>query len=218
MTTSAQRARERTLRGGRKRGAAVRQRSKRPLDVQSIRAALDGERALSWRRQRFVRIDQRTNARGEAEPLQSGGREDDRVVASLVELAQARVHVAAQRFDANTGMPLPQLGLAAQARRADDRSGGQRGDRFMIIGNERVARIFARRDGREDEPLGYVHRDVLQRVDGKIGAPFAKRVLELLDEEALAADRGQRPVEQAIALRRDAQQLDGQVGMERAQP
>jgi hypothetical protein len=41
-------------------------------------------------------------------------------------------------------------------------------------------------------------------VDGKIGAPFAKRVLELLDEEALAADRRKRSIDDAIALGRSA--------------
>ena len=55
------------------------------------------------------------------EPLQPGRCEDDRVVATLVELAQARVDVAAQRLDSQLRIALAQLRLAAQARRADDR-------------------------------------------------------------------------------------------------
>ena len=39
----------------------------------------------------------------EAEPDQPGGGEDDRVVAAFVELAQARVEVAAQRLEAQVG-------------------------------------------------------------------------------------------------------------------
>ena len=45
-------------------------------------------------------------------------------------------------------------------------------------------------------------------MDGEVGAAFAQRGLELLDEQALAADRRERPVEHAIALRRDAEQVD----------
>src|SRR6185369_17429440 len=41
----------------------------------------------------------------------------------------------------------------------------------------------------------------------------AKRVLELLDEEALAADRRKRSIDDAIALGRDAEQFHGRAAV-----
>ena len=43
---------------------------------------------------------------------------------------------------------------------------------------------------------------------GEIGAVLAHRLLELLDEQTLAADIRERPILDAIALRRDAAQDD----------
>ena len=88
------------------------------------------------------------------EPLQAGRGEDDRVVSAFVELAQARVHVAAQRLDDELRKALAQLRLAPQARSADDRAVGQRVERVVAIGNERVARVLARHDRGEREAVG----------------------------------------------------------------
>jgi hypothetical protein len=43
-------------------------------------------------------------------------------------------------------------------------------------------------------------------MDGEIGAVVGHRLLELLDEKALAADFGERLLEDAIALRGEAEQ------------
>ncbi len=108
---------------------------------------------------------------------------------------------------------LAQLRLASQARRADDGAGRQRRQRIVTVGDERIARILARGNRREHEAVGKVHRHVLQRMDGEVGASFAHRGFELLDEQSLAADGGERPVDHAIALRRDAEQVHARAGM-----
>ena len=59
---------------------AIGERRKRRDDVGTVGAAFDRERALPGGRQAFLRIEQRRDARREAEPLQARGREDDRVV------------------------------------------------------------------------------------------------------------------------------------------
>ena len=128
--------------------------------------------------------------------------------APLVELAQPRVDVSAQRQDRQQRIALAQLRLAAQARRSDARAARQPGEIEIVIGHERVARILALGDRREREAVGHVHRHVLQRMHGEVGAAVRHRQLELLDEEALAADVGERPVQHAIALGRHAEQLD----------
>ena len=106
----------------------------------------------------------------------------------------------------------------AQARRADARAAGQLREIEIAIGDERVARILALADRREREALGHVHRHVLQRVDGEVGAAFGHRHFELLDEQPLAADVGERLVEHAVALRGEAEQLDLARRIHRGEP
>ena len=88
----------------------------------------------------------------------------------------------------------------------------------VAVGHERVARILARGDRRQREALRHVHRHVLERMHGEIGAALGHRDLELLDEQPLAADVGERPVEHPVALRRHAEQLDLAAGIERREP
>src|SRR5262249_58582923 len=108
MTIARQRARERALGGGRERRAEVRERRERGDDIGTIGATFEGERALPGRRQTLVGLEQRADAIAVTEALQSRGREDDRVVPRFVELAQARVDVAAQRFDTELRKALAQ--------------------------------------------------------------------------------------------------------------
>ena len=141
-----------------------------------------------------------------------------RVVPPLVELAQSRVDVAAQRLDAQMRMALAQLRFAAQARRADHGVLRQVGERRVAIGHERIARVLARGDRGERESRRHLHRHVLQRMHGEVGAALVHRDLEFLDEQALAADRRERLVEDAVALRGQSQQVDDHAGILRDEP
>ena len=120
LAASAERTRERALGRRRERRPAIGERRECLQQVRAIGATLDRERTLPGRRQAFVGIEQRANARAESEALQSCGSKDDRVVTAFVELRKTRLHVAAQRIDAKARMALAQLRFAAQARRADD--------------------------------------------------------------------------------------------------
>src|SRR5438046_9322114 len=53
---------------------------------------------------------------------------------------------------------------------------------------------------------------------GEIRAPFAHGELEFLDKEPLAADRRQRTIDDAIALRRHAEQFDRAARIKRLEP
>ena len=99
LAAAAQRARERTLGRRRERRRTIGERPSAASEIAAIGAAFDRERTLAGRRQAVVRIEQRADPRAEPEPLQSGRRQDDRVVPAVVELAQPRVDVAAQRLD-----------------------------------------------------------------------------------------------------------------------
>ena len=60
-----------------------------------------------------------------------------------------------------------------------------------------------------------LHGNILQRVDREIRPPIGHRRLELLDEEPLAPNVGERPLLHLVALRREAEQLDLAARMER---
>lgn len=157
-------------------------------DIGAARGDLDAERALPRGGQAVVDVEQRADPRGEAETLEARGGEDDRRVIAAVELREPRVEIAAQRPHVEPRMARAQHRLAAQARRADDGARRQRVERRVIVRHERVARILAAHHRREREAFGQRHRHVLQRMHGEIRAAVGKRALELLDEQALAAD------------------------------
>ena len=125
-------------------------------------AHLETECALTRTRQHGVGLEQRADAGREAQPLQAGGGEHDRVVLPFVELAQPRVEVAAQRLDLQVGPLRAQLHDAAQARGADARAVRQLVQRRMARGHERIARVLALQHRGQREAVGQVHRHVLQ--------------------------------------------------------
>ena len=52
---------------------------------------------------------------------------------------------------------------------------------------------------------------------GQVGPPLEQRQLELLDEQPLAADLGERAIEDPVALGRHPEDLDAAVRVQRAQ-
>ena len=97
--------------------------------IGAIGAALDRQRALPGGGQAFLRIEQRRDPLGEAEPLQAGGREDDRVVLPSSSLRKRVLTLPRSGAIDEQRIALAQLRFAAQARRADARAAGQPGER-----------------------------------------------------------------------------------------
>ena len=116
------------------------------------------------------------------------------------------MHIAAKRNDAQVRAAGEDLGSAPQRGRAHDGARRQLVDALRRAGDQDVARVGARQQCRDDEPAGEGRRHVLHRVDREIDGAGQQGLLDLLDEQALAADLGQRPVLDAIA--RGADQLD----------
>ena len=107
----------------------------------------DAECALSGCGAHDVRWNDLLDQFGLAEALQSGEGEDDGVIFSLFELAQASVDVAAQRMDVEIGADGLELRLAPQARGADARALGQFLKARILTRAEGVARILSLSDG-----------------------------------------------------------------------
>ena len=95
-------------------------RDRRPHPL-VVRARLERQRSLPGRGDEVERLRRAL----QPQPLQPGGGEDDRVDLARVELAQARVDVAAQLHDLEVGPHGEQLRAPAQRGGADPRARGQ---------------------------------------------------------------------------------------------
>ena len=151
------------------------------------------------------------------EARQAGGRQDRAGHALFFQLAQAGLHVAADVDDLKIGAQRQQLRAAPQARGADDRAAGkvvESARREGRAAHEHVAHVLARREGDDGEALGDLRGHVLGRMHGEVGAAVQHGRLELLREQPLVAELGQRRVEQLVALGLDDLDLDAQAGMQ----
>ena len=116
--------------------------------------ALDADRTLRHRRQHLLGLQRGRDHAFQAEPDQPGHGQERRLHLAGLELAQPRLHVAAQGHHDQIGSGGAQLGLAAQGGGADDGTLGQLGDAARAAGDQRVPRVGARQDGADDEPVG----------------------------------------------------------------
>ncbi len=186
----------------------MRQRCDQRLNRRVAAAAFDTDGALADRRQNNLRAQFLTNARRETQALETGAGENDGVVFALIELGQARIHVTAQIAHHQVGPPRAQLALAAQTGRADARALRQVVERGEVIRDEGVARVLAFEDHGQFQAVGQLHRHVFHGMHRDVGAVFQHGLFQFLDEQALAADFGQRAVENLIAAGGHADQFD----------
>ena len=145
----------------------------------------------------------------ETEPENAGGREQRPVVLAGGDLPDPRVDVSPDRADLEVGPKRAQLGRAAQAARPDDGSFRQVGQRLALTRDETVAHVLAPRHRADDDAVRVLRGQILQRVHGEVDLAVPERPLELLGEEPLAADLGQRLARRlrAVARRRDHSRL-----------
>ena len=83
------------------------------------------------------------------------------------------------------------------------------GDALDVAGDQDIACIFARQEGGDHEACRLRRRHVLHAVHRGIDPTRQQRLLDLLDEQALAAGLGQRAVLDGIARGSDGDDLDG---------
>ena len=96
-------------------------------------------------------------------------------------------------------------------------AGGQVGQRRVVVADEGVGRVRARQDGRQLEARLQRGRHILERVHRDVRAAVLHRHFQLLEEQALAADGGQRAVEDLVAARGQRHQLHHESRMRLAQ-
>src|SRR5207247_9764392 len=118
----------------------------------------------------------------EAEPVETAGRENDRVETALMPLPQARVDIAPQRLDREVGLERVQLRAPAHRGGADAHAGAE-----LAGAAQGVARIITLEVRTYGEAFGIRGRHVLGRVHGDVHATCEERLFELLHEDAARA-------------------------------
>jgi hypothetical protein len=161
-------------------------------------ARRDGDRALPRSGQERVDVEDRASPLREAEPLQAGEREQGRADRARLGLAQPCLDIAVQKHRLVGAKP-QRLGLTAKRRRAEGRFAREVLDRIGPCGDERVAHVFTRQIGGDDDALGHERGQVLGRVHGGVDRAREERGVNLLGEQALAAGLGERAVLDRIA-------------------
>ena len=171
-------------------------------------AALDADRALRRGRREGDRIEDLRRHVELAEALQAGIGEQRRIGLSFGELAEAGIHLATEDDDVEVRPKAADERLAAQRGRADGRALRQVEKALCRAADEGVADILARQEGREVQALRQLRRHVLGGVHGKVQRAGGKLRLDLLGEQALAADQRQRAVGDAVAGGREHDDLE----------
>ena len=90
------------------------------------------------------------------------------------------------------GAVAQQLRLPAQRSRADARTLRQGREAWCLLRKKHVARVVARQHAGDLQPLGQPSLDILQRMHGEVDMAVDQRLIDLLGEQALAADLGKR--------------------------
>ena len=148
----------------------VRQGAERSHQVGAVTAHLDAQGALASGGQHLGGGELGADALAQAQALEAGGRQHDGVVLAFIELAQARVEVAAQWLDFQVRAQRVQQHLAAQARRADHGALRQLAQAGIAWRNKGVARVFALHHAGQGKAVGQHHGHVLERVHGDVRA------------------------------------------------
>src|SRR5699024_1144904 len=126
------------------------------------------------------------------DPADSGRGEDDGVEATVTDVGDAGVDVSAHSPDLDIGAGGLQLHGAPGRTGADGRSGRQLGQAQAVAADEHVGGVDARWDRRHlDAHLGG-GRQVLERMDGEVDLALVQRLSHRGDEDAGAAESGQR--------------------------
>ena len=140
--------------------------------------------------------------------LEAGRGQHDGVVLTFVELAQPRVQVAAQGLNAQVRPQGLEQHQPAQARSADHRALRQGRQAGVGVGDKRVTRVFALHHAGQRKAGRQIHGHVFERMHGDVGTAVGQRGFEFFDKQTLAANLAQRAVQNLVALRGHAQQLD----------
>ena len=164
-----------------------------------VAADLHRDRPLRAGREEDGRVEDLGRDIGDAEPVEARQREERPIAHPRLEFLEAGLHVAAQDIAFEVRPGAAHQRLTPQRGSADGGPGRQVGEAHAAAADEDVAHILTREEGAEGEVGGQDRLEVLGGVDGAVDPTLLKCGLDLLGKETLAADLGQRPVEDLVA-------------------
>jgi len=173
-----------------------------------VAADFDPERSLTDGRETLGSLEIAGDLLLPAHPVNPGCRQNDGIVAALAHFAQAGIQITAKVFDNEIRSQTSQLRRPAQAAGAYQRPLGQLGKLAAIATDQHIPGIFPLGDGSYREPIRQHRRDILHAVDRQIHGTIQQSVFQFLDKESLAADLGERHIEDLITGGLDDSQLD----------
>ena len=192
-------------------GGRVVERGERRHQVGVGRAALDGQGALAGRGKHLERVEHLGDGVEPAEPREAGPGEQDRVE-PVAHLAQPGVDVAADLDDLEPETERVQLRGAPRRAGADHAADRELPEGQAVASDHDVARVLARRHGRQGEARGGRGGQVLQRVHREVDPAVEERLAQGADEHAQTAETGQRR-RAGVALGGDVDELDVATGL-----
>ena len=130
------------------------------------------------------------------------------IVFSLLEFAQPRVNVAAQRVNVEVGTDSFELCLAAKAGGADARALGQFLKARVVARAEGVARVLPFGDSGDFESFGKFGGQIFQGVHSEIDLSRGEGFFDFFREHSLGADHGEGDVSNFVAGGMDDFDLD----------
>ena len=172
----------------------------RQLGRLSAHNSLDGQRPLAGRWQHDLKGQQLMGLAEPAEPLESGGGQDQRIHGPLREAAQPGIDVAADLDRAKVGPDRRDLGGPAWTPGAKPRSRRQLSERGRWPGDQHVAGVGPFEEAGQHQPWGWQRGKVLRRMHGQLRPPVEQRLLEVLDEHPLARRVGQAQRRLPVAM------------------
>ena len=176
-----------------------------------VRPHLDRQSALAGRRQHLFEVEDLCRALRPAEPGESGGSENDRIVFAAFDFPDARVDVPTYIRDAQVSAQCGQLCSPARAAGADDGGGRKRGQPRVVAAYECVSRVFAREHGGDCETRSLLDGQVLQAVHGNIDLMLEQSALEFDDEHTTTPDLAQGRG-RTVAGGADRAHFEGRIG------
>ena len=169
---------------------------------------LDGQDALPHRGHEHLRVQRLRVRGGQPEARQTGCGEQHSVEGAALESAEPRIDVAADGLDHEVRPKRQREGTPAGARGAQHRARAQVLEARPFTRHENVARVRALGKRRERQTGRKIGGQVLEAVDGAVEGTGQEHLLDLADEEPLAAHVGQSRVQTPVALRPHRHDLD----------
>src|ERR1700691_5666033 len=186
LAASAQAVEQSTFAGGGGAGGSVVQKFQVVAGCGLAFADFDAQRSLPGGWAHGFGGDDLLNQFGPAQALQSRGGQDDGIVFTLFELAQARVDVAAQGMNVEIGADGLKLRPPAQTGRPHARAAGKVFDLRIESRAEGIARVLSFRDGSDFESWRNLSGQVFQRMHGEIDPAGGESFFDLFRENSFA--------------------------------